>query len=309
MKNFINIKDISTSDLRKILKDAKKRKQKRKNYKSLQPDKDLPLKNKLLIQMFEKPSLRTRMSFYIAIRQLGGSALTLRSNELHLEKGGEKISDTAKILSSYADAFVLRTSNDGKLELFKNYLTIPLINGLSPNGHPAQILSDIFTIEELKNKNIKKLAICWIGDSNNVLNSLLEASVKFNFRLSVACPKEYMPNKNILKWLKNKKNTVNFFQDPKKAIINADVILTDKVISMNDKVDVKKKNKKFKKYKINNNLIKYAKKNCVILHCLPRGNEISEDIFNSKNSKVWTQALNRVDVQKSILLYCFNKLG
>ena len=150
MKHFINIKDILSKDLRKILVDAKKRKSVRKKFNSLEVDKGVPLKGKLLIQMFEKSSLRTRLSFYLAIKQLGGSTLTLRPDELHLSKGGESIEDTAKILSNFGNAFMLRTDSDKKLEEFKKYLSIPIINGLSPSSHPTQILSDIFTIEEIK---------------------------------------------------------------------------------------------------------------------------------------------------------------
>ena len=177
------MKDISVTDLRKILKDAKKRKSLRKNLNNLDIDKGAPLKGKLLIQMFEKSSLRTRLSFYLAIKQLGGSTLTLRPDELHLSKGAESIEDTAKILSNFGNAFMLRTDNDIKLEEFKKYLSIPIINGLSPSSHPTQILSDIFTIEEIKKKSISKLNIAWIGDSNNVLNSLIAASIKFSFKL------------------------------------------------------------------------------------------------------------------------------
>ena len=153
MKNFINLKDIPVSDLKKILIDAKRRKKLRKKLDNLQIDKGAPLKGKLLIQMFEKSSLRTRLSFYLAIKQLGGSTLTLRPDELHLSKGGESIQDTAKILSNFGNAFMLRTDSDEKLEEFKKYLSIPIINGLSPSSHPTQILSDIFTVEEIKIKN------------------------------------------------------------------------------------------------------------------------------------------------------------
>ena len=135
--------------------------------------------------MFEKPSLRTRLSFYLAIKQLGGGTITLRSNELHLGQGGESIADTAKILSTYGDGFMLRTDDDEKVENFKKYLSIPVINGLSPSSHPTQVLSDIFTVEEIKKKSISNLDICWIGDSNNVLNSLIAASVKFSFKLRI----------------------------------------------------------------------------------------------------------------------------
>lgn len=307
MKHFINIKDVPYKTLRKILSDTKKRKDLRKKLKTLEIDKDNPLKGILLIQMFEKSSLRTRLSFYLAIRQLGGSALTLRPDELHLSKGGESLSDTAKILSTYGDIFVLRTDNEKKLNSFKKFLSIPLINGLSPNSHPAQILSDIFTIEEITKKNISRLNICWIGDSNNVLNSLIEASIKFSFKLNIGCPKNYNPPREMLRMIRQKSSKIKIFNNPKVAIKNADVVLTDKVISMNDKVNKKKKIKDFLNFKINSKLMSLSKK-AILLHCLPRGSEITDEVFYGKKSKVWQQALNRVHVQKSILLYCLNKL-
>ena len=308
MKHFLNLKDIPNKDLRKIVTDAKKRKSARKKLNNLEVDKGAPLKGKLLIQMFEKSSLRTRLSFYLAIKQLGGSTLTLRPDELHLFKGGESIKDTAKILSNFGNAFMLRTDNDNKLEEFKRYLSIPIINGLSPSSHPTQILSDVFTVEEIKKKPISKLSITWIGDSNNVLNSLIAASIKFRFKLKIGCPRNYWPNKNILNYIKNNKNEIFLYNDPKKAAAGADVIFSDKVISMNDRVVKVKKLNHFRKFKINEKLISFAKKDCIFLHCLPRGKEVDEKVFSSKQSKVWQQALNRVHVQKSILLYCFGKL-
>ena len=308
MKNFLNLKDIPGRDLKKILIDAKRRKKLRKNLNNLDVDKDAPLRGKLLIQMFEKSSLRTRLSFYLAIKQLGGSTLTLRPDELHLSKGGESIQDTAKILSNFGNAFMLRTDSDEKLEEFKKYLSIPIINGLSPSSHPTQILSDIFTVEEIKKKPISKLNITWIGDSNNVLNSLIAASIKFSFKLCIGCPTKYQPSKIIMKYIKSNNNKIHILHDPKKAAKGADVIFSDKVISMNDKVNKSKKLNQFKKFKINKKLMSFAKKNCIFLHCLPRGKEVEEDVFLSKKSKVWQQALNRVHVQKSILLYCFGKL-
>ena len=308
MKHFINLKDIPAADLRKIVTDAKKRKNERKNLNTLDVDKDKPLKGKLLIQMFEKPSLRTRLSFYLAIKQLGGGALTLRPDELHLEKGGESLADTAKILSTYGNGFMLRTDSEKKIEEFKKYLSIPIINGLSPLSHPTQVLSDIFTIEEIKKKSISKMNISWIGDSNNVLNSLIVASVKFSFNLNIACPKNYKPKKFVLDWVKKNKRKINIFSDAKKAVMNADVIFADKVVSLNDKVNKVKKIKDFKNFQVNSKLMSVAKKDTILLHCLPRGSEVTDDVFLGKQSKVWQQALNRVYVQKSILLYCFEKL-
>jgi ornithine carbamoyltransferase len=308
MKHFITLKDVPASDLRKIITDAKKRKKKRKNYNTLDVDKGSPLKGKLLIQMFEKASSRTRLSFYLAIKQLGGGTITLRANELHLGKGGESLADTAKILSTYGDGFMLRTDSDEKIEEFSKYLTIPVINGLSPSSHPTQVLSDIFTVEEIKNKPISKLNICWVGDSNNVLNSLIAASVKFSFKLNIGCPKNYEPKKFVLDWAKDNKAKINIYNDAKKAVKNADVIFSDKVISLNDKVNKTKKIRDFKNFQINSKLMSFAKKNTTFLHCLPRGTEVSNEVFLGKNSEVWLQALNRVHVQKSILLYCFGKL-
>jgi ornithine carbamoyltransferase len=308
MNHFINLKDVPAKDLRKIVTDAKKRKNLRKKLSTLEVDKGTPLKGKLLIQMFEKSSLRTRLSFYLAIKQLGGGTLTLRSNELHLGQGGESVADTAKILSTYGDGFMLRTDSDQKVENFRDHLTIPVINGLSPSSHPTQVLSDVFTVEEIKKKKISKLNICWIGDSNNVLDSLIAASVKFSFKLSIGCPKNFEPGKEVRAWVNanNKKIFIN--NDPKKAVLGADVIFSDKVISLNDKVNKKKKIEQFKKFKIDKKLMSYAKKDCIFLHCLPRGSEVSNEVFLGKKSHVWQQALNRVHVQKSILLYCFGKL-
>ena len=309
MNHFINIRDISSSILRKIIKDAKKRKIKRKKASTLDLDTDKPLKGKLLIQMFEKSSLRTRLSFSIAIKQLSGDEVTLRPDELHLSKGTESLSDTAKIISTFGNAFMLRTDSDKKLEEFKKYLTIPIINGLSPSSHPTQVLSDIFTIEEVKKKSISKLQICWIGDANNnVINSLIEASVKFSFKLNIATPNKYKPNKNLLRWVKKNNGNIKIFYNSFQAAKGSDVIFTDKVISMNDKVNKIKKLKEFKNFKVTQKVMSYAKKDAIFLHCLPRGSEVSDEVFLGKQSKVWHQALNRIYVQKSILLYCFEKL-
>ena len=308
MKHFIDLKDIKIKDLKRIILDAKKRKKMRNKLNTLEVDKGSPLKGKLLIQMFEKSSLRTRLSFYLAIKQLGGGTITLRSNELHLGQGGESIADTAKILSTYGDGFMLRTDSDEKVNNFKKYLTIPIINGLSPSSHPTQVLSDIFTVEEIKKKSISKLNICWIGDSNNVLNSLITASVKFSFSLKIGCPKKFQPKKSITAWAKKNNKKIHIYDNPKKAAIDADVIFSDKVISINDKVNKIKKKIAFKNFKINKKLFSFAKKDCIFLHCLPRGDEVSDEVFLGNKSHVWQQASNRVHVQKSILMYCFGKL-
>ena len=258
--------------------------------------------------MYEKQSSRTRISFHIAINQLGAGSIIVKASELHLGKGDESLADTAKILSTYGDGFMLRTDSDKKIEDFSKNLKIPIINLLSPSSHPCQVLSDIFTVEEIKKKPISKLNITWIGDSNNVLNSLIAASVKFKFKLNIGCPNNYRPPKFIMNWVKKNKRKISVYNDPKKAVKNADVIFSDKVVSLNDRANKAKKINDFKNYRINLNLIKCAKKDVIFLHCLPRGNEVSEDVFLGNKSRVWQQALNRAHVQKSILLYCFEKL-
>mgnify|MGYP001179107569 FL=1 len=309
MKNFLHIRDISSRDLKKIISDAKNRKAKRKRLNTLDPDKDAPLKGKILLQMFEKSSLRTRLSFYLAIKQLGGGSLTLRPEELHLGTGGENIADTSKILSTYGNAFMLRTDSDKKLDEFKKYSSIPIINGLSPSSHPTQVLSDIFTIQEIKKKNISKLQLCWIGDANNnMMNSLIEVCIKFSITLNIACPKDYQPNEDFTSLIKKQKGKIKIFNKKEKAVKNSDVVMTDKIISLNDKVNKKKKLKSFKNFKVDTKTMNLAKKDAIFLHCLPRGNEVTEEVFLGKQSRVWQQALNRVYVQKSILLYCFGKL-
>ncbi len=308
MKNFINLKDIPAGDLRKILNDAKKRKKRRKRLNTLDLDNDRPLKGKLIIQMYEKQSSRTRLSFHIAIKQLGAETITVKANELHLGKGGESLADTAKILSTYGDGFLLRTDSDSKIVDFSKNLTIPIINLLSPSSHPCQVLSDVFTIEEIKKKPISKLNICWIGDCNNVLNSMIVASIKFKFNLNIGCPKNYSPPKFVLDWVKKNKKKINIFNDAKKAAKNADVVFSDKVVSINDRVNKSKKIKDFKNYKINQSLMNVTRSGSIFLHCLPRGNEVAEDVFLGKQSRVWQQAQNRIHVQKSILLYSFGKL-
>ena len=203
---------------------------------------------------------------------------------------------------------MLRSDSDQKIEDFSKNLSIPIINLLSPSSHPCQVLSDIFTVEEIKKKSISKLNITWIGDSNNVLNSLIATSVKFKFKLNIGCPKNYRPPKFVIDWVKKNGRKIYIYNDPKKAVKNADVIFSDKVVSLSDRVNKKKKIKDFRNYRVNSSLLKYAKKDVIFLHCLPRGNEVTDDVFLGNKSKVWEQALNRVHVQKSVLLYCFGKL-
>ena len=284
---------------------AKLRKEKRKNLEKNSLDRDVPLEGKILAMIFEKPSTRTRISFDIAVKQLGGKSLTLNPDEIHYGSGGESLRDTAKVLSQYADIVMIRTYEHKKVEQFSKYLSIPIINGLTDLSHPCQIMSDIMTFEEMKGSiNNKKIA--WIGDGNNVLYSLIEAAVQFDFQLSFACPKGFGPNKKILQWAKEQKGKISFFTDSKIAVNSADLIMTDKWISMGSKTDKKNKKKFFKSFQVNDKIMKLTKKDSIFMHCLPanRGEEVTDEVLDGKQSAVWLQALNRIHVQKSIIEWC-----
>ena len=308
MKNFLNISDLSSQELRGIIEEAKTRKSKRKELNKSAADFDQPFAGKSMIMIFEKPSTRTRISFDIAVKQLGGSSIILNPDGIHYGKGNESIKDTAKVFSEYADIVMLRTSSHRNLEDLAKHSDIPVINGLSELSHPCQVMSDILTFEETKG-SIEGKTIAWFGDgNNNMSNSFIEASVKFNFKLNISCPDKYKPNKKILDWAKKNKANIKIIKNPTEAAKNADCIMTDKWVSMNDKVDKNKKKKILKKYQVNKKLMNFAKTDVIFMHCLPvsRGDEVTYEIIDGKQSVVWTQALNRIHVQKSIINWCLN---
>ncbi len=308
MKNFINISDCSSVELRSIIEEAKKRKQNRSGLKKSAPDEDKPFEGRSMAMIFEKPSTRTRMSFDIAVKQLGGSSIILNPDGIHYGKGDETLKDTAKVLSEYVDIVMLRTSSHKNLEEFGKYLDIPIINGLSDNSHPCQIMSDILTYEE-NNGPIDGKTVSWIGDgNNNMSNSLIEAAGKFNFKLKIGCPKKYSPNKNILKLAKQEKIKLTITSKPLEAATGADCVMTDKWISMNDKVNKVSKKKTLKPYQVNKKLMSKAKPDAIFMHCLPvgRGEEVTDEVIDGSQSVVWRQALNRVHAQKSIIKWCLD---
>jgi len=308
MKNFLNISDLPSQVLREIVEEAKIRKSKRKDLNKSAADYDQPFAGKSMIMIFERPSTRTRISFDIAAKQLGGSSIILNPDVIHYGKGNESIKDTAKVLSEYADIIMLRTSLHKNLEDFAKYSKIPVINGLSEQSHPCQILSDILTFEEAKG-NIKDKTIAWLGDgNNNMSNSLIEAAAKFNFNLNIGCPDKYKPSKNIMAWAKKNKAKIIITKNPNEAVKNVDCVMTDKWVSMNDKVDKNKKKKILKNFQVNKKIMKLAKSDAIFMHCLPvgRGEEATDEIIDGKQSVVWKQALNRVHAQKSIINWCLN---
>ena len=301
MKNFVNLADIDKKDLRKIIDLAKKRK--KEDKKDIESGKRL--KGKTLIMIFEKKSLRTRISFELAMKQLGGELLTLNLKDSHYGSGGESIHDTAKVISQYGDIVMMRANDHKNFLKFQKNLDIPIINGLTNISHPCQIMADIMTFEELKG-SIENKKIAWLGDGNNVVYSLIEASVKFNFELVIASPKKFQPDKKILNWAKNKNKKILITQDPKEAVNLADCVMTDKWISMGDKSNENNKKKLLKSYQVNKKIMNLAKSGAIFMHCLPanRGEEVTNEVIDGKQSAVWLEALNRMHVQKSIIEWC-----
>ena len=304
MRNFINLSDIDKRELRKIIDHAKSQKQKGSTIKT-----DVPLVGKTLIMIFEKPSTRTRLSFELAMKKLGGDVLVLNPKESHYGSGDESIHDTAKILSQYGDVVMMRTNKHEHFLEFSKHLEIPIINGLTNLSHPVQIMATVMTYEELRG-SIANKKIAWLGDGNNVVYSLIEAAVQFDFQLAIACPKKLEPNKKIVKWAKDKKANILITKDPKEAAEDASAVITDKFISMGDDVNKKKKKKLLKPYQVNKKIMKLAKPDSLFMHCLPasRGEEVTTEVMDSKQSAVWLEALNRMHVQKSIIQFCLNLL-
>jgi len=308
MRNFLDISDLSSDELRAIIEEAKSRKSNRKDLNKSEPDHDKPFHGKSMVMIFEKPSTRTRISFDIAVKQLGGSSIILNPEGIHYGKGDETLKDTAKVLSEYADIIMLRTSSHENLKEFGKHLSIPVINGLSNKSHPCQVMSDILTFEETKG-NISGKSIAWLGDgNNNMSNSLIEAAGRFSFKLKIGCPEKYKPNKKIILWAKKNNVDILVTKNPSEAVRDVDCVMTDKWISMNDKVNKKAKKNSLKKYQVNKKLMKLAKSDAVFMHCLPvgRGEEVTDEVIDGKQSIVWTQALNRVHAQKSIINWCLN---
>ena len=303
MGNFIS--DIDQKDLRKIIDDAKLQKLKRSKIKKSSVDPDLPLADKILIMIFEKSSTRTRLSFELAMKQLGGELLILNPKDSHYGSGNESIHDTAKVLSQYGDIVMMRTDKHQHFLKFSKHLKIPIINGLTNLSHPCQVMSDIMTFEEIKGPITNK-KIAWLGDGNNMVYSLIEAAAKFNFQLSIGCPEKLRPDKKIIQWAKSKKANIIITKNPKEAVNLADCVMTDKWISMSDKVNKKKKKKLLKPYQVNKKIMKLAKPDAIFMHCLPanRGEEVTDEVMDGKQSVVWLEALNRIHVQKSIIQWC-----
>ncbi|MCM8771787.1 MAG: ornithine carbamoyltransferase [Candidatus Omnitrophica bacterium] len=298
-RDFLKIKDLTEEEIYKIFDLTKYFKNLRK-YKKITEH----LKNFTFGLLFSKPSTRTRISFEIAIYELGGHSLYLPSETTQISRG-ESIKDTAKVISRYLDGIIIRTYSQEELEEFAKYADIPVINALTDLYHPVQILCDLFTIYEKKG-SLENLKITYIGDGNNVCNSLIEGCDLLQIEIRISCPSEYMPDEKVLKNIKNK-NLLKISENPEDFVEDADIIYTDTWVSMGDEKERERRLKVFQKYQINNKLLKKAKKDFLFMHCLPahRGEEVTDEIIDGPNSIVFDQAENRLHCQKALLVFLF----
>ena len=296
-KHFLDLDVMPPDTLRTILASAVALKAGRGGASANQP-----LAGKTLAMLFEKPSTRTRVSFQVGMQQLGGAVVSLSPQETQLGRG-ESIADTARVLSRYVDAIMIRTSAPEKLAELARYATVPVINGLTDESHPCQIMADIMTYEERKG-SITGAVVTWSGDGNNVATSWIHAAAQFGFELRLACPKSLSPSAKAVAWANAKGAKVALYDDPKAAATGADCIVTDTWVSMGD--DASGRHAMLRPFQVNEDLFALAKHDAIFMHCLPahRGEEVTEAVIEGPQSAVWDEAENRLHAQKGVLLWC-----
>ncbi|MDF1686425.1 MAG: ornithine carbamoyltransferase [Parvibaculaceae bacterium] len=307
LKNFIDLSDVSKTDLRAIIEDAHTRKAARAGKGQAEHDADAPLNGKLLAMIFEKPSTRTRVSFDVGMRQLGGSPLMLNGSEMQLGRG-ETVADTARVLSRYVDAIMIRTTDHAKLLELAEYATVPVINGLTDQSHPCQIMADVQTFEEHRGR-ITNRKVAWAGDGNNVAVSWIHAAIQFDFELRLACPQELAPPKEVMAWAKAQGGKVTVTQDADAAVEGVDCVVADTWVSMgDDEAEVASRHNLLAPYQVNDRLMGLAAKDALFMHCLPahRGEEMTSSVIDGPQSVVFDGAENRLHAQKSVLAWCFS---
>lgn len=307
VRNFLDLSDAGVDALAAIQNDAVTRKAARAGWPKGKADADAPLAGHVLAMIFEKNSTRTRVSFDIGMRQLGGSALILDSSSSQLGRG-ETIADTARVLSRMVDAIMIRTDDHAKAEELAHYAHVPVINGLTDRSHPCQIVADIQTILEC-GKPLPGLELAWFGDGNNVLHSLIEAAGLFKFNVRVATPPGYEPDPGFVAQARERGAEITLTHDAAAAAAGADVLVTDTWVSMGQE-HAHNKLAAMQPYRVDAALMARAKQDAIFLHCLPAhvGDEVSAEVFESAQSKVFDEAENRIHAQKSILLWCLGKI-
>jgi len=307
MRHFLNLSDAGGDAVAAMLSDAIDRKAARAGWPKGQPDADAPLAGHVLAMVFEKNSTRTRASFDIAIRQLGGTPMIMDAGVTQLGRG-ETIADTARVLSRYADAIMIRTDDHAKVEELAAHASVPVINGLTDLSHPCQIVADLLTIVE-QGKPLPGLELAWLGDGNNVLASLIEAAGLFGFHVRAGCPQGYEPDAAFVEAARARGVRVDIVRDARAAVAGADLVVTDTWVSMGQD-HAHNKVAAMAPYRVDERLMAGAKSDAVFLHCLPahRGDEVVDAVIDGPQSRVWDEAENRVHAQKSILLWAFGKL-
>ena len=307
VRHFLDLSDAGTDAIAAMIDDAQQRKAARAGWPKGRPDADAPLAGHVLAMVFEKSSTRTRVSFDIAMRQLGGSALVLDAASSQLGRG-ESIADTARVLSRMADAIMLRTDDHAKAEEMARHATVSVINGLTDRSHPCQIVADLLTVIE-QGKPLPGLELAWFGDGNNVLHSILEASALFRFNVRIATPAGYEPDAAFVELARGAGSTVTLTNDAAAAAAGADILVTDTWVSMGQE-HAATKLEAMAPFQVDEALIARAKPDARFLHCLPAhvGEEVSEGVFEGAQSVVFDEAENRIHAQKSILLWCFGML-
>ena len=308
MKHFLDINKTNVNDLNQILDQAKKTKATRAGLANGAHDIDQTLSGKMVALIFEKPSTRTRVSFDMGVRQMGGQTMVLSGAEMQIGHG-ESIADTARVLSRYVDMIMIRTFDEATLLELAEYSTVPVINGLTDRSHPCQIMADIMTFQE-KHGSISGKKVVWLGDGNNVCTSFLHAAGKFGFNLTFAGPEVLDPETEAMGYARSNGSTVEIERDASKAVKDADLIVTDTWLSMHDDQAARaRRHNLLRPYQVNSELMKLASKDAIFMHCLPahREEEVTSEVMDGTNSVVFDEAENRLHVQKAIMQWCLDK--
>lgn len=300
VRHFLDIDQWDKATLRTILSKGASLKEVRGTA-----DADKPLEGKTLVMIFEKPSTRTRVSFQVGMQELGGYTVLLNDSDSQLGRG-ETVADTARVLSRYADAIMIRTDDPTKLAELEEYATIPVINGLTDDSHPCQIMADIMTYEEHRG-SIEDRTVAWSGDGNNMVTSWVHAATVLGFEMRVATPKDLAPNQGVIEWAKGEGANVVLTDDPEEAVAGADLVVTDTWVSMGDK-DAGTRHNMLAPFRVDEALMSKADKDALFMHCLPahRGEEVTEEVIDGPQSVIWDEAENRLHVQKAILTWCLS---
>lgn len=301
VRHFLDLTDIPAAELRGILQHAMAMKQARRAGRDQRP-----LAGQTLAMIFDKPSTRTRVSFDVAMRQLGGDTIMLTGQEMQLGRG-ETIADTARVMSRYVDGIMIRTLDHNVLDELARHASVPVINGLTKRSHPCQVMADVMTFEEHRGP-IRGRTVAWTGDANNVLVSWMHAAERFEFLLKVASPPELQPKKWLRDWIASSKAQIMIGDDPEEAVRGADCVVTDTWVSMGDEQSKANRHNLLSRYQVNGKLMAKAKPDAIFMHCLPahRGEEVTDEVMDGPQSVVFDEAENRLHAQKGILTWCLN---